>query len=183
MNSRLTARLLAIRPRRFLSGTLLLWAATACAHDGTVNIDGTILNNTCTISSESKNITVPMGMVASKQFYKAGDTTNPIQFSINLENCGSAVSGVDVTFTGATDTANKDLLAIDTGTGNATGLGIALLDQNKTLIPISEPSKQYALTPDAKSVSLVFFAQYTATGAKVSAGVANATATFTLNYA
>lgn len=157
-------------------------APMVSAHDVTVNISGTIQDNTCTVSPDSVNTSVPMGQVAAKSFNKAGDTTPPVRFVLDLQNCGSAVSGVEVTLTGKADANNPVLLAINSGSQNVTGLGIALFDDAKTPIPINGTSKTYPLQAGATSASLVFYAQYMANGAVVQSGAANASATFTLLY-
>jgi type 1 fimbria pilin len=167
-----------------LSG-VSLFACTpeVLAHDGTVNVTGTIKNNTCTVAPDSQNQTVRMGQVASKQFYQAGDTTPIQRFAINLENCSAALSGVSITFNGTPDEVNSHLLSIGSGTGKASGIGIAILDKDKILLPVSIPSQQYPLSPDSTSAALIFYAQYMATGSQVGAGEANASATFVLSYA
>jgi minor fimbrial subunit len=166
------------------SGLLFLLSclpSLAQAYDGTVNVTGNILNNTCAVSAGSQQQTVQMGSVASKQFYQVGSSSPPQRFTIELEKCGSAASAVAVKFYGTTDSKNADLLALTTG--GATGLAIALLDSKQQLIPMASASEQYPLTAGAATASLVFYAQYTATASSVSAGNANATATFTLTYA
>lgn len=155
-------------------------ATGASAHDGQVNITGTIQGNTCIVDTDSKSLIVDMGTVASKQFYAAGVTTEVHPFAIQLVKCGDAASAVEVTFQGTLDGKDNRLLAIE---GGASGVGIALLDLNRHLIPLNTKSIPYPLTPGAQAVSLDFFAQYMANGEAVTSGQANATATFVLNYA
>lgn len=76
----------------------LLTTATADAHDGRVYVTGTITDNTCTLSPDSENINVEMGSVSNRQFYQAGDGSAWQPFAIDLQNCGSTVSGVTVSF-------------------------------------------------------------------------------------
>ena len=155
-------------------------ATGAVAHDGQVNITGSIQGNTCVVDTDSKNMTVDMGTVASKQFYEAGVTTQAHAFTIKLVKCGDAASAVGVTFHGTLDGKDSRLLAIE---GGARGVGIALLDLNRQMVPLNTESIEYPLTPGAQAVNLDFFAQYMANGATVTSGQANATATFVLNYA
>lgn len=173
-----------LRRSLFLGSALLMSiASNANAHDGTVNISGTITDNTCTVSPDSKDFTVTMGNVASKQFYQAGDGTRYEPFTIHLEKCGGAANGVTVAFSGTKDSRNTDLLAIPSGTGVASGMGIGIYNQDKSLIPVGSDSVQTKLTPNQASVSIVFYARYIADGGAVTAGTANASATFTLTYA
>lgn len=170
--------------RLYLIPTLpaLLFCTTLQAHDGTVNITGTIRSNTCTVSQESNGQTVQMGQVASNLFNHAGTTTPPQSFTLNLLDCGSAVNTVAVTFTGTPDQHNRAVLALDSDPGCATGIGIELLDKNKDPLPLSITSPPTSLPSGQTTLSLVFYAQYIATGSTVMAGTANASATFTLVY-
>lgn len=161
----------------------LLWAPVSQAHDGTVNISGTIADNTCTVSQDSKNMTVSMGTVGSKSFARTGDGTAYQPFSISLEKCGGAASRVSVTFSGVADSANRDLLALDGGAGYATGMGVGIYDSEKNLIPLNQSGEETTLTASQASVTLNFFARYVASGTTVAAGMANASATFMLTYA
>lgn len=161
----------------------LLWIPVSEAHDGTVNITGTIADNTCTVSQDSKAMTVSMGDVSNKTFSRPGDGSAYQSFSISLEKCGGAASRVSVTFSGAADSENNDLLALTGGAGYATGMGIGIYDAEKNLIPLNQPGEETTLTADQASVTLNFFARYVASGATVSAGTANASATFKLTYA
>lgn len=79
-------------------------SCSALAHDGTVNITGTIQGNTCTVTTDTANQQVTLGDIAAKQFTAAGSASQPIAFTIGLENCGSAASAVSLTFTGEADT-------------------------------------------------------------------------------
>ena len=78
-------------------------SCSALAHDGTVNITGTIQGNTCTVTTDTANQQVTLGDIAAKQFTAAGSASQPIAFTIGLENCGSAASAVSLTFTGGYD--------------------------------------------------------------------------------
>ncbi|MGS2871651.1 fimbrial protein [Enterobacter huaxiensis] len=167
-----------------LFATLLLARQNAAqAHDGQINITGTIQSNTCIVDTDSQNMTVNMGNVASKQFNQTGATAAVQAFIIKLAKCGDAARSVSVTFSGTVDSHDDRLLGIDGGSTAATGMGIAILDLNRQLVPLNTQSVKYPLTPGAQSVNLNFFAEYMANGDTVMAGDANATATFVLNYA
>lgn len=103
-------------------------------------------------------------------------------FAIDLQNCGSTASGVTVSFSGAGDSRNTDLLALTAGESDASGIGIALYDQNKTLIPLGQESDVVTLSPGQASAHLQFYARYLADGGTVTPGDANASATFILAY-
>jgi type 1 fimbria pilin len=160
-----------------------LWLPVSQAHDGTVNITGSITDNTCSVSAASKNMTVSMGNVSSKIFYRAGDGTAYRAFSISLEKCGGAASHVSVTFAGTTDSQDASLLTLTGGAGAATGMGVGIYDKDKNLIPLNTSSEGEDLVPNQASVTLSFYARYVANGATVASGIANATGTFKLTYA
>lgn len=170
--------------KKWYGGVLLaLLAGTVLAHDGQVNITGLITDNTCSVSPDSKDFTVEMGNVAAKTFYRAGDGTRYEPFAIHLEKCGGAASGVTVSFDGPTDPLNPDLLALNGGAGYATGIGVAIYNPDKSLIPMGKESVQTPLTPDQEQATLNFYANYIADGGTVTSGTANASATFMLTYA
>jgi len=155
----------------------------AQAHAGRVYVTGSITDNTCTLSPDSETITVGMGSVSNRQFYQAGAGADWQSFTINLENCGSTASGVTVSFSGAADSQNPDLLALTAGAGNASGVGVALYNKDKSPIPLGENSQIQPLIPGQQSAHLNFYARYGADGSTVAAGTANASATFILTYA
>lgn len=174
--------------KRLLLVSLIVLPGMGRAHDLTVNISGSIQNNTCSVAADSVSKSVAMGNVAAKSFVHAGDTTLPIRFVLNLENCGEATLGVAVELNGMANDNNNQLLALDKSTGNATGLGVAILDEDSKLIPINSTSKTYSMpenidgnTPPT-NMSMVFYAQYMADGGAVQAGNASASTTFTLVY-
>ncbi|EAP4552390.1 fimbrial protein BcfF [Salmonella enterica] len=161
---------------------MLLAASGVQAHDGRVYVSGTITDNTCSLSPDSENINVAMGAVSQRQFYRAGGGSAWQPFAIDLQNCGSTASGVTVSFSGAADSRNTDLLALTAGESDASGIGIALYDQNKTLIPLGQESDVVTLSPGQASAHLQFYARYLADGGAVTPGDANASATFILAY-
>ncbi|MDY1038702.1 fimbrial protein [Lelliottia sp. CFBP8978] len=165
------------------TGALIGCLAGGAWASGTVQITGTITGKSCTVSPESSDFTVEMGNVSSKDFARAGDGTRYEPFVINLEKCGGSASGVTVSFQGNQNSLNRDLLALDGGTGYAAGMGVGIYNADKSLIPLGEESGLAKLTPNQMAVKINFYARYIADGAKVSPGNANASATFMLTYA
>lgn len=162
---------------------LLLVTNGTIASDGQINITGAIISNTCVVDTTSENMTVKMGSVASNQFYHTGAVSAVQPFTIKLVKCGDTASAVSVTFNGNVDVHDNNLLAIDRASASATGMGIAILDFNRQIVPLNTQSTKYNLSPGASSVDLNFYAEYMANGDTVKSGEANATATFVLNYA
>ncbi|HDN2684097.1 TPA: fimbrial protein [Klebsiella michiganensis] len=157
-------------------------SCSALAHDGTVNITGTIQGNTCTVTTDTANQQVTLGDIAAKQFTAAGSASQPVEFTIGLENCGSAASAVSLTFTGEADTTNSALLALTSLAGSAAGIGVAILDSQRTLVPLNSASRQYTLDPQQTTQNLTFYGEMVATSSPVTAGSVDATTTFSLTY-
>jgi major type 1 subunit fimbrin (pilin) len=97
-----------------------------------------------------------------------------------VSGCPDTVSGANVKFDGTSNSENRNLLALDEGTGIATGVGIEIADQNGTAIPLHTASSDYTL--EEGSNTLEFVARYVSTGAAVTTGTANGTSQFTINY-
>lgn len=157
-------------------------AAFAADNPNSITVSGTIQNTSCTVSTGTADQTVFLGDISSKQFYQAGASSLPMQFTIDLQNCTGSMSGVTVTFNGQPDNTDPSLLALDSGDYAASGLGIAILDVNRTLIPLNNPSSNYAIDINDTDNQLVFYAQYRSTASTVNSGSATATATFDLTY-
>lgn len=151
-------------------------------HDGTVNISGTIQDNTCELAPDSQNKKVNLGVVNSSQFNHSGDFSPATTFTLNLLNCGPAASGATVTFSGTPDAHNTALFAIETGDVAATGLALGIYDSTGARIEPESASTNVVLNPGQASVMLDFTARYVAVADSVTAGSANATVTFTVNY-
>lgn len=171
-----------LRPLAGLS-LLILWEPSGFAHDGTVNVTGSIIDKTCVVSADSTNLLVTFGDVSSKTFARPGDGSRYEPFTINLERCGAGASNVTVTFTGNVDSRNPALLALTPVTGGASGVAIAIYDREKNFLSLGQPGNGTDLIPNQASVMLKFYARYIANGEAVSAGPANSSATFMLNYA
>ncbi len=163
-----------------LLGGAVMVATSAVAHDGTINITGSFRSSTCVLALNDKDISVPFGDISSSHFKQSGDSSPAVSFTIHLQDCGADVTNVNVTFNGTPDTVNTKLLGIDTGTNSASGLGVAILDYTRTLLPIKEASVNYPLVPG--DVPLVFYAQLRSTQNDIGAGEVHANATFSFHY-
>ncbi len=150
------------------------------SYDGTVNVSGQITANTCTVSVP--DMTVDMGKVDVAAFAKGRDASGlpATPFAITLKGCNGASPGVAVGFYGKPDTNLPDIYAL--AGGGAKGIGIKLMDKDRIEIPANTMSKQYPLDANATEVALQFYALYTADGADVVAGRADATVAFHLIY-
>lgn len=84
-----------------LAYAVLMGGAITAAHaeDGTITFTGVISDTACTISADSKDITVDFGTVASG--YSDFEPQMPKKtFNINLEKCPAAASSATVSWNG-----------------------------------------------------------------------------------
>lgn len=161
---------------------MLVFISATHAHDGTVNISGTIQDNTCELAPDSQNKSIDMGTFAASQFRQSGDFSPVKTISLNLENCGPAASGATVTFSGTAEVQNPDMFALEAAADSAYGLALGIYDTDGKPIAPGKTSASVALKPGQVSVSLNFSARYVAVQDSVSAGSANATVTFVVSY-
>ncbi|ELI7921275.1 fimbrial protein [Yersinia enterocolitica] len=157
-------------------------STSAFAADGQVNFTGEIIDSACeVVNSPSNPLEVNMGRVNKTAFGGTGSTASATQFALQLRNCPATVSTASVKFDGTAVNGNRDVLALTSTSGVATGVGIQLYDVSDSALPLATPSMAYSLVSGMDN-SLSFTARYIQTAALVTAGPANATASFTVNY-
>ncbi|MEQ0188783.1 fimbrial protein [Klebsiella sp. CN_Kp098] len=165
-----------------LAGVMLAVCSSAQAADVTVSVTGTVKDNTCTVSGRGI-ILVDMGHATNvRDMQSVGDTGGIVPFTLKLEKCGVAASGVAVTFNGAADANNPDVLQLQSLPESATGIGVQLLDQNKTPLKLTTPSPVFALQTSSQEADLTLYARYIATTTGATAGRAWAGATVNFTY-
>lgn len=167
-----------------LLGTLLTFSATnVLAVDSTITITGQVLDNTCFVYLPGP-LDVDLLSHSAKQFNSVGATSAMIPFDIVLSPCGSSVTAVKVGFNGSADAINSNLVALNTFSSTASGLGIQILDRNKVELPLNTPFSGISPIPltASKSNVLRFYARMKATQVPVKTGQVSAGATFTLEY-
>ncbi|MDQ8934215.1 fimbrial protein [Acinetobacter rudis] len=138
-----------------------------------------IVDRTCTVSPESQNINVALGTWGTKNMMNVGDQTRPIPFTIRLSDCSAKT--VSLSFKGPQDSNNTQLLALSKDS-TATNVAIQILDKDRQLLAIDTFTQPAVVDSTNKNIQLNFFANYFATRQNVTAGTANSTANFVLNY-
>ncbi|NMM74484.1 hypothetical protein BSF37_22060 [Serratia marcescens] len=150
------------------------------ADDVQLNFTGTIRAAACNVASADQ--TVVLGNAGTTIFNSVGDMSPAKPFSISLDcpNFGPGIA--TVTFSGAASSEDTTLLALDAGSGTASGVAVLLADSGGTKINLGEASRQATLT--AGTNTLNFTARYRSLveRSSIRAGTANATAQFTINY-
>ena len=168
--------------------------SNAWAVDGTINFQGEILANACTVTTGADGTqNVSLGRIAATGLPNAGATAAASRFSIILSACPDALTGTQVRFDGRPDPSNSDYLGLSsTGNDAASGVAVRLMTANRELLPLGSLNTHiYTLRANTNN-TLDFYAQYYRTAEAAydlatnpngfRAGVANATATFTVNY-
>ncbi|MCI3088114.1 type 1 fimbrial protein [Escherichia coli] len=176
------------RKRLFLLASLLPMFALAgnkwntTLPGGNMQFQGVIIAETCRIEAGDKQMTVNMGQISSNRVHAVGEDSAPVPFVIHLRECSTVVSEhVGVAFHGVADGKNPDVLSVGEGPGIATNIGVALFDDEGNLVPINRPPANWKRLYSG-STSLHFIAKYRATGRRVTGGIANAQAWFSLTY-
>ncbi|MCF6691054.1 fimbrial protein [Raoultella terrigena] len=165
-----------------LSGIALLTAliTPALGYDVLVSVSGNLIGNTCVVSADSAEQTVPLGAIGIKQFHAPGAVSNIKRaFRLTLEECGPTFVGVKIRFSGTPDGRNPQLIKTDDG--GASGVAVQILDKDGELIPLETQTAAYGASGDER-VQMTFYARLAANGATVSAGDVSAIATWTTEY-
>ena len=134
----------------------------------------------CTVTTT--NISVSLGTQKANQFVNVGDASTPTAFDINLTGCSA--SSVHITITGTADpnytnAATNGVLAT---TGGATGVGIQLRRRDTSVVMPLNQDNTWTSNYTSGSLTLPMEARYIKNNVAVTAGQANATATFTMSY-
>lgn len=149
--------------------------------DGTVQFKGEIVDTPCVVSTDSSDQTVTLGKVKASTFAVVKDTSADQGFAIKLEECDASVKKTaNVTFTGSEDSDDNTLLAINSVSGAATGVGIEILNNDGTPIPMGTLGADNALQNGENTLN--FKAHYKSTLAAVTPGAANSQADFQVTY-
>lgn len=165
-----------------LASLSVLSAASAFAADGQVNFKGEIIDSACTVANTpAAPLDVTLGQVPKSSFAATGDTAAPTKFTLKLTNCPATVTKASVKFDGTAANGDNSVLALTQETGVATGVGVQITDSSDKVLPLYTASASYPLVETAEN-SLDFVARYISTASTVTAGPANAVASFTVNY-
>lgn len=156
-------------------------SVSVAADNVAINFTGTIKAAACEVSSGSDQ-TVVLGDVGTSKFGGAGDVSELKAFYFGLECPEGGPEYATVTFTGKS-ASDPALLALDNIPGSASGVAVRINElDGKTQVRLNDPSAQRTLLPGQDALG--FTAQYESIvdRSQITAGVANATAQFTVNY-
>ncbi|WP_265494880.1 fimbrial protein [Providencia heimbachae] len=163
-----------------ISGAMSASVLAADMGHGKVSFKGSIITAPCSISPDSIDQTVDLGLVADSTLAGGGKST-PRTFDVLLENCKAEdlESGVQLTFSGAAasfDATNKTLGII----GTASGAGVQITNPAGQVVTLGTPSPFQAIQEGNNT--LRFAAYLIGDGDKATTGEFSSVADFTLNY-
>ena len=175
------------------------------ANSGVVRFKGKVVDQTCTVATESQDQIVVLDTVSKNRFTAAGDTAMPTPFEIKLANCSVNQPGKATTVKARfasvanVDTAHNYTLknTKPVAAGGAADVNIQLFNANGTT-PIS-PMKRVTTTTDGVPTHtsqdgstfenittanqiLHYVAKYYATAATVGVGDVESAVDFELTY-
>lgn len=160
-----------------------LTANAAIVGQTTINITGSILPSSCTISTGKSNLDVYMGTFANNTLTAVGQVLTPKKsFDVSLTGCNDGIIGTVMTFSGTADNDEPTLLALSSpdADGTAKGLAIRLSDNADNVIDINKAMALQPLVPGDNTIT--FNLAYQVTKVPVAAGDANAVLYLDLTY-
>ncbi|HHV6286693.1 TPA: fimbrial protein [Haemophilus influenzae] len=203
--------------KKTLLGSLILLAfagnvqaAPNEATKGTVNFFGKVVENTCKVSTNNRDMSVVLNDVSKSHFTQKGDTAMPTPFTITLTDCATGGAGdnkaqkVGVYFYSwdNADKANEYTLKNMTGPDKAQKVNIQLVKDNgvETIKVVGKETEDFthktnssakpaqnhisaSTSLTAGSIPLHFIAQYYSTGNNdVTAGKVQTSVDFQIAY-
>jgi len=163
-----------------LSGVLARGTASNQFYFANVTLNGTnaISVSGCTVDSPS--IAVPLNDHSKRDFSGRGSGTAWRTFNIDLDCNWHAKIHIRIDATLDKDAEATNVMALDPDPGAATGVGVQLAYQSGLAVEFGK-SHFYRLSAGGKE-AIPLQARYYQTQETIKAGLANATATFTLTY-
>lgn len=157
--------------------------AHAATESATINITGTVVDNTCTPEWTTSNVPVDIGRAAVRDFTGAGVAGKSAEFHLKLKDCGTETTNVKVAASGSPD-SNADLFKNDAANNPATNVGIALFggDGETTQLKPGAGEASYTIA-GSSTADLAFRAELQQSGSnKPTAGDFSTAITLTLSY-
>ncbi|HCR1911853.1 TPA: fimbrial protein [Enterobacter kobei] len=160
---------------------------------GKINFTGSVVAAPCAVDNASDGQTVNLGQIATNQLASKGTTGSAVPFSIKLIGCDLSPQASDaegatnytkasIKFNGSTvDATTLQITADGAGQQPAKNVGIQIMQANKVLNVDGTTS---SATQDiiAGDNEIPFTATYVATDDSVTAGAANGSVNFMVNY-
>lgn len=167
-----------------LSGAAL-FADSALASDGFININGELTAQSCQVlvgGSSQAQLTLPT--IAASSLINAGDTAGATPFTFTLTGCPTTEENFAVrTFF---ETTNVDLTTgnlINTDPAGASNVQVQITDADSQVINLADSSSNAPITIATDgSGSITYNARYIAVGGSAGVGLVNTQLIYTLQY-
>lgn len=163
--------------------TLSVTVLSVSAASGTVDFKGEIVQSTCKVVDADQKKEVYLGKYPTTAFPTSGSTSSAKAFDIRLEKCEAG--DYTLRFDGNTPAGHPELLAV---TGGAAGVGVEILNASGGVLPIAQTVANPAsvnIKTDGENPGTATFklrARYKSYLDVVTAGQANSTASFSIEY-
>ncbi|MBC4010973.1 type 1 fimbrial protein [Morganella morganii] len=165
----------------FSTGLLAICMTAYAAEDelqtGRVQLQGFVLDSSCTINMQDQYQRIEIPQVAATGLYQRG-YSSAFAFAVRLENCllSADDKNLRITFTGPAD--SNGLFAVS---GEAEGVGIQLSSGDGTVII---PGKAVAIPeiPQTKNITLNYRLRLIADRKSLKTGAYRSTVNFNLDY-
>ncbi|WP_305420139.1 fimbrial protein [Photobacterium leiognathi] len=158
---------------------LVLFSSNCFAYDVLININGRIIENTCTISPLDQNKLVSFGTVDKKEFGSVGTKIKKTPITIKFENCSESIQSVKLNLKGDADKTDVNTLNINGD--EDMGFSIAFFTPNDEQIKLNGSSEVINFD-SSDSQSITFSASLKKTETDVAEGAFSATTTFEVEY-
>lgn len=117
----------------FIATSLFGSSALAAGSTNKITFTGRIVEASCDLTfTNTQNNKLDLGTHPTSNFIKVGDKSAPVAFDIQVsKDCQGKIGGTEykaayIGFSAKVDPLNKDLIAINTGTNQAKGVGIGI---------------------------------------------------------
>jgi len=180
----------------FMAGSFATYAAAPDAvsvDGGKINFTGSVVAAPCAVDNSSDGQTVSLGQIATNQLVSKGATGSAVPFTIKLIGCDlspqagavddtSDYTKASITFSGSTvDATTLQVTANGAGQQPAKNVGIQIMQANKA-VNVDGSASTETQNMIAGVNEIPFTATYVATDASVTAGSANSSVNFKINY-
>ena len=160
---------------------------------GKINFTGAVVASPCAVDNSSDGQSVNLGQISTSLLASKGATGSSVPFTIKLIGCElspqadapegtSNYTKASIKFTGTTiDSTTLAVTATGAGQVPAKNVGIQISQANEA-VTVDGSTNTASQTIIANENEIPFTATYVATDAKVTAGQANGSVNFQVNY-
>lgn len=176
---------------KFIVCALALGISSASVHavegQGQVTFNGELIDDTCIIDNESRDIQVTLPTLSVKSLDVAGAEAGSTSFRIKAIQCPSAITKVGAHFevlNSAYDSSTGNLLNLleqTDPTNSATNAQVRLYNDDSTQVRVGSTGKKFNVDTTTQSVTMEYLGGYYASAA-TTAGLVKASVIYTLAY-